>query len=235
MYPSRKAQIAHLKADKASSKVPSEYADFVDVFSPKLTAELSEYTEINDYAIESVDDWWSPYNPIYSLGHVEPELFKTYIKNNLVNGFIRPFKSPAGAPILFDKKLDSTLRLYMDYWGFNNLTIKNQYPLPLVEESLDWLGWAQRFTQLDLTNIYHQMRIRKGDKWKTAFRTHYGYFECQVMPFGLTNAPVTFQGYINKILAKKLDIFVIVYFDDILIYTKSKSKEYMGVVWWVLE
>ncbi len=146
---------------------------------------------------------------------------KTYIKNNLANGFIRPSKSPAGAPILFDKKPDASLRLCMDYRGLNNLTIKNRYPLPLVGESLDRIGRARRFTQIDLTNAYHRMRIREGDEWKTAFRTRYSHFEYQVMPFGLTNAPATFQGYINKILAEKLDVFVIVYLDDILIYTES--------------
>ena len=97
------------------------------------------------------------------------------------------------------------------------LTIKNRYPLPLIDESLDWLGCAKRFTQQDLTRAYHRMKIREGDKWKTAFRTRYGQFEYQVMPFGLYNAPASFQGYINKILAEELDIFVILYFDDFLI------------------
>ena len=97
--------------------------------------------------------------------------------------------------------------------------------LPLVGKSLDRLGRAQWFTQLNLTNAYYQMRIREGDKRKTVFKTHYGYFEYQVMPFGLTNAPAIFQGYINKILAKKLDIFVIVYLNDTLIYIESKGEE----------
>ena len=166
---------------------------------------------------------------------MELETLKAYIKNNLANGFIQPSKSPTRAPILFNKKPDGSLRLCVDYKGFNNLTIKNRYPLPLVEESLDQLGRARRFTQLDLTNAYHQMKIREGDKWKTAFKTRYSHFEYQVMPFRLTNAPTTFQGYINKILAEKLDVFVIVYLDDILIYTKNKDKEYVKAVWWVLE
>ncbi len=142
MHPSRRAQIAHLKADEVSTKVPSKYADFADVFSPKLAVELPEHTGINDHGIELVDDWQSPYRPIYNLGPVELEILKAYIKNNLANGFIRPFKSPAGVLILFDKKPDGSLRLCMGYRGLNNLTIKNQYPLPLVGESLDRLGWA---------------------------------------------------------------------------------------------
>ncbi len=139
-----------------------------------------------------MDDWQLLYGLIYSLEPVELETLKAYIKNNLTNSFIRPSKSLTGVPIFFDKKLDNSLRLYVDYWGFNNLTIKNQYLLPLVGELLDQLGWAWHFAQLDLTNTYHQMRIRKGGEWKTAFRTHYGYFKYQMMPFGLTNLPATF-------------------------------------------
>ena len=109
----------------------------------------------------------------------------------------------------------------MNHWGLNNITIKNYYLLPLIDESPDRLGRAKRFTQLDLTNAYHRMRICEGDEWKTAFRTQYGHFKYQVMPFGLSNTPATFQRYVKKILAKKFDIFVIVYLDDILIYTED--------------
>ena len=158
------------------------------------------------------------------------ETLKTYIKTNLANGFIRPSKSPAGAPILFDRKPDGSLRLCVDYRGLNNLTIKNRYPLPLIGESLDRLGRAKRFTQLDLTNAYHWMRICEGNEWKTAFRTQYGHFKYQVMPFGLSNAPSTFQEYVNKILAEKLDIFVVVYLDDILIYTKDPRQPHVEAV-----
>ena len=234
VHPSCRAQIAALVANEDLTSIPTEYSNFADVFSLELASKLPEYTEINDHAIELIDDWQPLYGPIYSLGPVELETLKTYIETNLKNGFIRLSKSPAGAPIFFDKKPDGSLRLCIDYWGLNNLTIKNQYPLPLVGESLDRLGRARRFTQLDLTNAYHRMRIRKGDEWKTAFRTRYGHFEYQVMPFGLTNAPATFQGYINKILAEKLDVFVIVYLDDIFIYTEDESKGHVQAVHWVL-
>ena len=163
------------------------------------------------------------------------ETLKTYIETNLANGFIRLSKSPAGAPILFDRKPDGSLRLCVDYRGLNNITIKNRYPLPLIGESLDRLGRARRFTQLDLTNAYHRMRIREGDEWKTAFRTRYGHFEYQVMLFGLSNAPATFQRYVNKILAEKLDIFIIVYLDDILIYTKDPGQPHIEAMRWVLD
>ena len=107
--------------------------------------------------------------------------------------------------------------------------------LPLNGELLDQLGRARRFTQLDLTNAYHPMRIHEDDEWKTAFRTRYGYFEFQVMLFCLFNAPTIFQGYVNKILAEKLDIFVIVYLDDILIYTKDPGQPHVEAVRWVLD
>ncbi len=125
VHPSRRAQIAHLKADKAPTKIPSEYAEFADVFSPKLAIELPEYTRIKDHAITLVDDWQPPYGPIYSLGPVELETLKAYNKNNLTYSFITPSKSPTGAPILFDKKPDGSLRLCVDYQSLNNLTIKN--------------------------------------------------------------------------------------------------------------
>ncbi len=136
MYPLRRTQIAHLKADEASSKVSGEYADFADISSPKLAIELPEHTGINNHAIELVDDWQPPYSPIYNLGPVELETLKAYIENNLANGFIRPSKSPARAPIIFDKKQDGSLKLYKDYWSFNNLTMKIDIPCPWSENYL---------------------------------------------------------------------------------------------------
>ncbi len=136
MYLSRRAQIAYLKVDEVSSKVPDEYADFADVFSPKLAVELPEHTGINDHVIELGDDRQPLYGPIYSLGPMELETLKAYIKNNLASGFIRLSKSLVRVSILFDKKPDGSLRLCVDYQGLNNLIIKNQYPLPLVGELL---------------------------------------------------------------------------------------------------
>ena len=133
--------------------------------------ELPENIGINEHAIELEEGKQPPFGPIYSLGPVELETLKTYIKTNRVNSFIRPSKSPAGAPILFNWKPDRSLRLCVDYWGLNNITIKNRYPLPLIGEFLDRLGQARRFTQFDLINTYHRMRICESDKWKTAFRT----------------------------------------------------------------
>ncbi len=129
---------------------------------------------INNHAIELVDDWKLFYGPIYSLDLVKLEILKTYIKNNLANNFIKLSKSLVGISILFDKKPDGNLSLYIDYQGLNNLIIKNPYPLYLVGESLDWLGWTWHFTKLNLTNAYHRMKIWEGDEWKMTSRTWYG-------------------------------------------------------------
>ena len=235
VHSERQAQVEALLFNKAPTEVPAEYSDYSDVFSAEHAAELPENTGMNEHAIKLEEDKQPPFGPIYSLGPIELETLKTYIEINLANGFIRPSKSSAGAPILFDRKLDGSLRLCVDYRGLNNLTIKNRYLLPLIGESLDRLGRAKRFTQLDLTNAYHRMRIREGDEWKTAFRTRYSHFEYQVMPFGLSNAPATFQRYVNKILAEKLDIFVVVYLDDILIYTEDPGQPHVEAVRWVLD
>ena len=149
----------------------AKYSNYSDVFSAKYKAELPENTRINKHAIKLEEGKQLFFVPIYSLELVELETFKTYIKTNLANSFIRLFKSSAKAFILFDKKPDKSFHLYVDYWGLNNLTIKNQYPLSLINESLDWLGQAKQFTQLDLINTYHRMRICKGNEYKMAFKT----------------------------------------------------------------
>ena len=134
--------------------MPNKYADFADVFLPKLVSKLLKH-RINDNIIELKDDKQPPYGSIYFLGPVKLETLKAYMENNLANGFIKPIKSLTGAPIFFDKKPDGSLRLCIDYQGFNNLTIKNWYPLPLVKKPFKQFGWGQRFTQLHLTNTYH--------------------------------------------------------------------------------
>ena len=165
VYPSQKPWISGLIAKKAPTKVFAEYLDFADVFSLDLVSELPKYTKINNYAIELVKNCQqSPYGPIYNLGPVELETLKAYIEINLANDFIRLFKLSADAPILFDRKSDAFLWLCVNYQGLNNLIIKNRYPLPLIRGLLDRLRRVRRFTQLDFTSMYHQMRICKKNK-----------------------------------------------------------------------
>ena len=146
VHPSRRPWVSSLIVTEAPIKVPAKYSDFADLFSPDLAFKLPEHTGINNHIIELVDGQQPPYRPINNLGPVELETMKAHIETNLANGFIRPFNSPAGAPILFDQKSDGSLRLCVDYQGLNNLTIKNRYPLPLIGELLDRLGTARRFT-----------------------------------------------------------------------------------------
>ena len=171
VHPSRRPQIFGLIAKKASTKVSVKYSDFVDVFFSDLVSKLPKHTRINDHAIKLVNSQQLSYGSIYSLGLVKLEILKAYIEINLANGFIRSSKFPTDTLILFDRKSNGSLRLYVNYQGLNNLTIKNRYLLSLIGKSLDRLRRAKRFTQLDLTSAYHQMRIREGDKKKTVFRT----------------------------------------------------------------
>lgn len=127
-------------------------------------------------------------------------------------------------PVLFVKKKNRDLRLCVDFRGLNKITRKDQYPLPLISELLDSPRRAKIYTKLDLGHAYHLVRIAEGDEWKTAFRTRYGSYEWRVMPFGLTNAPTAFQRFINDILKDLLDVCVIVYLDDVLIFSDNPEQ-----------
>ncbi|KAK7940550.1 hypothetical protein WMY93_003876 [Mugilogobius chulae] len=144
-----------------------------------------------------------------------------YIHDSLASGHIRPSSSPVAAGFFFVNKKDKTLRPCIDYRGLNDITIKNKYPLPLIDSAFEPLHRATIFSKLDLRNAYHLVRIRSGDEWKTAFNTPLGHFEYQVMPFGLTNAPAVFQSLVNDVLRDMLNKFIFVYLDDILIFSQD--------------
>nr|GEU89897.1 putative reverse transcriptase domain-containing protein [Tanacetum cinerariifolium] len=160
----------------------------------------------------------------YRLAPSEMIELSNQLKELQEKGFIRTSHSPWGAPVLFVKKKDGALRMCIDYRELNKLTIKNRYPLPMIDDLFDQLQGACCFSKIDLCSGYHQLRVREEDIPKTAFRTHYGHFEFTVMPFGLTNAPTIFLDLMNRICKPYLDKFVIVFIDDILIYSKSEKE-----------
>ncbi|GJX00705.1 putative reverse transcriptase domain-containing protein [Tanacetum coccineum] len=142
----------------------------------------------------------------------------------LEKGFICPSSSPWGAPVLFVKKKDGSFRMCIDYRELNKLTVKNRYPLLRIEDLFDQLQGSSVYSKIDLRSGYHQLHIKEEDIPITAFRTRYGHFEFQVMPFGLTNAPVVFMDLMNRVCKPYLDKFIIVFIDDILIYSKDEEE-----------
>ena len=179
--------------------VPSKLHHRWLAFSKRQTRTIRPNSEY-DHAIEIEEGKKIPNLPIYNLSGRELEILREYLAAAQEKGWIRPSKSPVGAPILFVPKSDGTMRLCVDYRGLNKVTIKDRYPIPLVSEMLDRLSKAAIYTKLDLRDAYHRLRIREGDEWKTAFKTRYGHYEYNVMPFGLANAPATFQSYVHRAL-----------------------------------
>ncbi|XP_052117210.1 uncharacterized protein LOC127747411 [Arachis duranensis] len=172
----------------------------------------------------------------YRMAPPELKELKKQLKDLLDAGFIRPSKAPYGAPVLFQKKHDGSLRLCIDYRALNKVTIKNKYPIPLIADLFDQLGRAKWFSKLDLRSGYHQVRIANGDEPKTMCVTRYGSYEWLVMPFGLTNAPATFCTLMNEIFQPYLDRFVVVYLDDIVVYsnTLEEHAEHLRTVFKIL-
>lgn len=204
-------------------EIPDELRDFEDVFSSDQAGALPDHST-HDHAIDLKEGKEPPFGPLYNLSEKELGVLREYLDQAMQKGWIQHSKSPAGAHILFVPKKDGSLRLCVDYRSLNEITIKNRHPLPLIDETLVRLAGAKYLTKLDLKDAYHRLRIKKGDEWKTAFRTRYGHFQYHVMPFGLANAPASFQAYINKALVGLLDVICVVYLDDILIYSTDRES-----------
>ena len=231
VYPSP-IVVATTKADENTTgttepTLPEEYQKFCAAFSDG-TKTLPEHTDA-DLSIELVDGKLPPFGALYSMSEDELTIVKNYVDDMMKKGLIRPSTSPVGAPILFARKKDGSLRLCVDYRRLNDLTVKNVYPLPLIHELLDRMAGSSIFSKLDLKDAYWLIRIKKGDEWKTAFRTRYGLFEYLVMPFGLSNAPGAFQSYVNKLFSDMLDLFVCIYLDDFMIFSKSYKEHVQHV------
>ena len=194
--------------------------EYVDVFPDELPG-LPPHRVV-DFGIE-LHPGTSPVSMTpHRMAPVELQELRVQLHELLDKGFIRPSTSPWGAPVLFAKKKDMTLQLCIDYRQLNQVTIKNRYPLPRIDDLFDQLRGARVYSKIDLRTGYHQLGVRDTDIPKTAFRTRYGHFEFTVMPFGLMNVLAAFIDLIHRIFQPYLDQFVVVFVDDILIYSQSE-------------
>nr|GFC26877.1 retrotransposon protein [Tanacetum cinerariifolium] len=253
-----------------TSDVPSIHdqpivSEFPNVFPDELSG-IPPVREV-EFNIELILGAEAISKAPYRMAPIELKELKDQLQELLERGFIRPSVSPWGAPVLFVKKKDGSMRLCIDYRELNKITIRNRYPLPRIDDLFDQLHGAMHFSKIDLRSDYHQLRVKEQDiaktafrtryghyeflvmpfgltyadhfdfastrfsrrvkeqdMSKTAFRTRYGHYEFLVMPFGLTNAPAVFMDLMNRIFHEYLDKFVIVFIDDIIVFSKSKEE-----------
>ena len=213
-------ELGKLEVPKEIERVLDE---FKDVMPKELPKKLPPRREV-DHTIELEPGSKPPAKAPYRMPPPELEELRKQLKDLLDAGYIRPSKAPYGAPVLFQRKKDGSLRMCIDYRALNKVTIKNKYPIPLIADLFDQLGKARYFSKLDLRSGYYQVRIAEGDEAKTTCVTRYGSYEFLVMPFGLTNAPATFCTLMNKLFHPFLDKFVVVYLDDIVVYSHTLEE-----------
>src|SRR5258705_187069 len=207
-------------ATKILDSILAEYHKFRNVFSGEKAGTLALHRPY-DLQINVKEGAKPIHGPIYSLSPPELAALREFVKEHTRNGFICPSKSPWGSPILFVKKKDGSLCLCMDFHALNRVTEKDHYPLPLISDLLTSPAPTRIYSKIDLKHAYHLVCIAEGDKPKTALRTCYGSYKWQVMPFRLSNVPVAFQRFINEVLRDLMDICMVGYLDNILIYSDS--------------
>jgi hypothetical protein len=203
-------------------KIIKVVSEFLDVF-PKDLPGMPPERKV-EFAIELLPGTAPISKRTYRVSGPELVELKKQIDELSEKGYIRPSTSPWAAPVLFMEKKDGTRRMCFDYQALNEVTIKNKYPLPRIEDLFDQLRGANVFSKIDLRSGYHQLRIRPSDIPKTTFITKYGLYEFTVMSFSLTNAPAFFMNLMNSVFMDYLDTFVVVFIDDILIYSQSEEE-----------
>ncbi|GBG63766.1 hypothetical protein CBR_g39310 [Chara braunii] len=216
-----------------------EFDDLLATLQPSVATLLREYRDVFpssvsysnippmrdiEHRIQLEPNYRVQHRAPYRLSVPEAQELKRQIDELLRQGFIKPSTSPWSAPVLFDRKKDGALRLCLDYRGLNQYTVRNSYPMPCADDLFDRLAGHHFFTKIDLRSGYHQIRVAKEDQHKTAFRSRFGHYEFTVMPFGLRNGPATFQMAMNTMFQDLLDDFVLVYIDDILIYSRTLEE-----------
>src|SRR5262249_45402946 len=219
--------------DKESSRTVADIEvirEFPDVFADDLPR-LPLSREV-DFGIELIPRTSPISKAPYRMAPVELVELKKQLQDLLDKGLIRPSVSPWGAPVLFVEKKDGSFRMCIDYRKLNHVTMKNKYPLPRIDDLFEQLQSARVFSKIDLRSGYHQLRIKEEDIPKTAFRTRYGHYEFLVMSFVLTNAPAVFMDLMNRVFMPYLDQFVIVFIDDVLVYSPDEEshREHLRIV-----
>ena len=205
-----------------ATKLPPELHEFLELFSHKKTNKLPPHKPY-DHKIKFIKGKQPGYGFLYSMSQGELQVLKKFLDENLAKGFIRASSSPAAVPVLFVRKPGGGFRLCVDYKALNAITVKNRYPLPLIQETLNRLVKVSYFTKLNIVAAFNKIRMAENEKWKTVFRTRCGLFESLIMNFGLCGAPSSFQNYINDIFHEYLNTFCSAYIDDIFIYSKRKK------------
>ena len=212
-----------------AAKLPTEYHNYLKGFSKSDSDVLPKHRPSYDHSIELVEGKTPTWGLLYSMSVDELKVLKAYIKEMVDKGFIWASSFSAAFPVLFAKKPGGGLRFCVDYRALNAIMVKNRYLLPLIKETLERVCKAKIFSKIDIIAAFNKLCIKKGEEWKTAFRTRYGLYKYLVMFFSLANGPSSFQIYINDVLHGMLDVFCTAYIDDILIYSNSKKKHWEHV------
>ncbi|GBG74853.1 hypothetical protein CBR_g19366 [Chara braunii] len=225
--PVTEAQEKDSSTDPTIAKLLEEFKDLTESPTGVVSRPIHHRIEIEPGSR-------TPKGAVYRMSPRELEELRKQLDELLEKGWIRSSSSPFGAPVLFVPKKEGELRMCIDYRGLNAITVKNVEPLPKIDDLLDRVQGCTYFSKIDLKSGYDQIEVHPDDQYKTAFRTRYGHYEFIVMPFGLTNAPATFQRCMNDLFRPWLDIFVVVYLDDILVFSKT-LQEHQGHLRQVLE
>jgi hypothetical protein len=209
--------------DKINNEISSQYCAFQDIFSEVEAHKFFEH-DFHDHVIEILSNWNSFFDSIYNLSATKLKILKDYIDEYMKKSFITEFVSFAKVFILFVKKTNDKLRLCVNYRELNEIIIKNRYSLFLINENLNRLFETKIFIKLNVRDVFHRIRIRKENEWKTTFKCRFDHYQYKMMFFELANSSITFQVYINKTMHSYLNLFILMYINDLLMFFSSTKK-----------